>query len=85
MYQTTVFAEIDRMKKIEDKVANASSYIEQCKPPERVVFLKTHKTGSETLAGILRKFGILNNKSILLGIKSPHLYYPGMVTIVSYF
>ena len=54
MYQTTVFAEIDRMKKVEVKLKNVQFYLEQCEPPEKVVFLKTHKTGSETLAGIIR-------------------------------
>ena len=50
----------------------------KCQPANKVVFLKTHKTGSETMAGILRKFAILNQKSTLLSKKvSGHLYHEG--------
>ena len=52
--------------------------IVDCQPVERIAFLKTHKTGSETMAGILRKFAILNQKSTLLSKKvSGHLYHKG--------
>ena len=50
-----------------------------CEPVQRIVFLKTHKTGSETIAGILRRYALLNGLSALLStaninIHGGHLY-----------
>ena len=59
------------------------TYIDKiCEPVEKVVFLKTHKTGSETVAGILRRYALLNNLSTLLATANVnayggHLYYHG--------
>ena len=73
-YQKMVFSEIEQMKKIDDPRA----YLKTCQPADKVVFLKTHKTGSETLAGILRKYALLNNMTSLLSCSTGgHLYHRG--------
>ncbi|XP_071483283.1 galactosylceramide sulfotransferase-like [Diadema antillarum] len=43
-----------------------------CKPVQRVVYVKTHKTASTTMASILERFGYLRNLSFALG-KSNHI------------
>ncbi|XP_071490310.1 galactose-3-O-sulfotransferase 3-like [Diadema antillarum] len=41
-----------------------------CKPAQRVVYVKTHKTASTTMASILERFGYLRNLSFALGKKN---------------
>ena len=36
---------------------------EKCELQKNVVFLKTHKTGSETMSGIIRRFAAMQNLS----------------------
>nr|XP_006816070.1 PREDICTED: galactosylceramide sulfotransferase-like [Saccoglossus kowalevskii] len=40
-----------------------------CRPVNNVVFIKTHKTGSTTLATIIERYGYINNLSFVL---NPH-------------
>ena len=47
----------------------------ECQKSDKIVFLKTHKTGSETMAGIFRRYAIMNNVSTLLSTRfGGHLY-----------
>jgi len=48
-------------------------------PMTKVVFLKTHKTGSESVSGILRRYATLHNVSTLMStnINGGHLYHTG--------
>ncbi|XP_071944333.1 uncharacterized protein [Antedon mediterranea] len=54
------------------KQTNASNGIREtsdsskCKPSTRIVFLKTHKTGSSTITSIFQRFGFLRNLSFVL-------------------
>ncbi|XP_030828193.1 galactosylceramide sulfotransferase-like [Strongylocentrotus purpuratus] len=43
-----------------------------CNPVERIVYVKTHKTGSTTTASILERFGYLRNLSFAMG-KGGHI------------
>ena len=38
-----------------------------CKPEKNIFFLKTAKTGSQTMMAIMQRFGIRNNSTFLLG------------------
>ena len=84
-YQKMVFTEIEQMKQLTrldlnkiNKSETEDYYRDHCQPVDKVVFLKTHKTGSETLAGILRKYSMLNNMSTLLSTNNGgHLYHSG--------
>ena len=40
-----------------------------CEPHQKVVYLKTHKTGSSTVASIFQRYGFLNNLTFLLPMK----------------
>ena len=40
-----------------------SEEAEKCEIQKNVVFLKTHKTGSETMSGIIRRFAAMQNLS----------------------
>ena len=40
----------------------------ECKENEHVAFLKTYKTGSETISGILRRFALLRNLSSAISV-----------------
>merc|ERR1712131_372659 len=54
------------------------NYRNECSVNRHVVFLKTHKTGSETMAGIFRKFAIMNNVSTVIStVNGGHLYQSG--------
>ena len=56
----------------------AVNYLEKCQKTEKIVFLKTHKTGSETMAGIFRKYALMNNVSTVLSSRTGgHLYGHG--------
>ncbi|XP_077988184.1 galactose-3-O-sulfotransferase 2-like [Glandiceps talaboti] len=44
-----------------------------CDPVNNVVFAKTHKTGSSTLAGIFQRYGYLRNLSFILNPHTPTL------------
>ena len=84
-YRKMLFTEIRTMKNNEVyldngtdcKLTNCNTY-PSCPLQKNIIFLKTHKTGSETMAGIFRKFAIMNNVSTLFSIhKSGHLYQTG--------
>ena len=56
----------------------AVNYLDTCEKTEKIVFLKTHKTGSETMAGIFRKYALMNNVSTMLSSHiGGHLYGHG--------
>ena len=56
------------------QIPNCDIYPE-CRIQREIAFLKTHKTGSETMAGIFRKFAILNNVSTLISERvGGHIY-----------
>ena len=42
--------------------------IPHCTENEHVAFLKTYKTGSETISGILRRFALLRNLSSAISV-----------------
>jgi len=50
-------------------LASETEFLEtrQCKPEKNVFFLKTSKTGSQTLMAIMQRFGIQNNLTFFLG------------------
>jgi galactosylceramide sulfotransferase len=90
-YQKKVFSELNSMKRL-DTVSDTVAVIKanvmidtvteqpKCSRIHReIAFLKTHKTASETMAGIFRKFAIMNNVSTLIGT-SPggHMYRSGV-------
>ena len=55
--------------------AHKVSTTAECIPTKKLVFLKTHKTGSETMAGIFRRYAIMNNVSTLMSTRfGGHLY-----------
>ena len=52
-----------------DEAASGSGEInkkEQCKPKKKIVFLKTHKTGSSTITNILNRYADWHNLTMLL-------------------
>lgn len=64
----------------EPKVKLNSVSMKACEPATKIVFLKTHKTGSESISGILRRYAILHNVSTLLSpsIRGNHLFHKGV-------
>ena len=88
MYESLLQAEMAKMHEYEvtteetEDLTTAKQttldYLETCTESEKIVFLKTHKTGSETMAGIFRKYAIMNNVSTVLSTRpGGHLYGTG--------
>ncbi|XP_033098614.1 galactosylceramide sulfotransferase-like [Anneissia japonica] len=49
----------------------------ECKPSTRIVFLKTHKTGSSTMTSIFQRFGFTRNLSFVIP-KKGHVISSGL-------
>ena len=88
MYESLLQAEMIKMHELAattqetEEITTAKvttpNYLETCTESEKIVFLKTHKTGSETMAGIFRKYAIMNNVSTILSTRTGgHLYGSG--------
>jgi len=86
MYESLLQAEMVKMQSFTQTTEEASvetttapvNYLDTCSKTEKIVFLKTHKTGSETMAGIFRKYALMNNVSTVLSNRQGgHLYGHG--------
>ena len=47
-----------------------------CQPISHIYYLKTHKTGSSTIATMLLKYGIIRNRTIVLDPDLGHKHWP---------
>ena len=55
-----------------------------CHIQRHVVFLKTYKTGSETMAGIFRRFAAMQNLSIVMSTLMGGIVYSSLNFIIEY-
>lgn len=55
-----------RFQDFEDVLCNISNYEIGCEPTKKIIFIKTHKTASTTVASILERYGYTRNLSFIV-------------------